>query len=267
MTRHYTSVRHRHRQYVSLRPGQARLVRVTADLRHGVALGTDPWPIPLDGLLAAAVRRRRLGAQYGAVEDPHVEELPLVSTAMLGRPWAGNRWVWLASAAVWDDPDPPRETRYRHRRGWSVRAAEAAHVPTPTTPDVGRWKPWRLPTTISIVPTLTWWCMGDPDRIRDLLDDLPTIGDGHHTGDGAVHRWTVRSAGAPDWQTVIRTETGHPSRPIPIRHAPTLGLPPDTGRLVVDTYRPPYWRPLSSTAGRIPHLERVEVIAPWIRLP
>lgn len=255
----------RHR-YVSLRCEDARLVRVTADLRSGVAIGPGPWPLMLDGILAAAARRQRLGEQYGAVRDPHVECLPLVSTARVGRPWSPSRWVWLASAATWPEQDPPRETRYRHRRGWSIRDAEDARVESPTTPDVGRWKPWRLPSTVLIVPTLTWWCVGDPERIRGLLDTVPAIGAGHHTGEGAVHRWTVASAGPADWATVLRTEDGYPARPIPIRHAATLGVP-TAESTIVDTYRPPYWRPLATTAGGVPSLAPVEVIAPWTRIP
>lgn len=268
MTASSSSLR-RHLRYCSLATQDTELVEVRAVLRHGAIIGS--WfPAPLDGALAAAERRRRLGAGYGAVVDHHSEALPLASTARgrVGtRFLSSKRWVWAASCAWWEGGDEaPRDTRWLHKRAWSEARAHRVGVgaaQTPANPDVGRYKPERIPAAAVMAPELAWWCLGDPERIAALLADVPAIGERRGSGEGVVARWKVTALGAPDWGRVLWAPDGRVARPIPARHAEPLGLA-GCDTLTVDAYRPPYWRPpITETGRRAPQ----EVIAPWVTRP
>ncbi len=57
--------------------------------------------------------------------------------------------------------------------------------------------------------SLTWRAVGDPDLIRDLLTDLPSIGKHRSVGEGLVTRWDVtETPDVPDWVAVHEHEPG-----------------------------------------------------------
>jgi CRISPR type IV-associated protein Csf3 len=260
----------RHIRYGSLPFHACRLVEVTARLRSGAVLPPAGWfPAPLDGILAHAARRRRLGGNYGLVVDHHTEDLPLTSTARPageGQPrWKKQRWVWAATCAWWE-PTAEEDVRWVHKRAWSIAQSSELGIDapgTPANPDVGRYKPQRIPQVATIAPTITWWCLGDPDRIRDLLGDVDAIGKKTNAGEGQVAGWDVADIGPPDWWRICWYPDGRIARPFPARHAPILGLEhPEI--VTVDAYRPPYWRPPITDTGR---RAQVQVIAPTTTRP
>jgi hypothetical protein len=235
----------------------SRLLRVTAHLSHGAVLPTV-FPAPLDGILAAADRRRRLSV--GTV-DHHVVCLPLVSTASIyGGPF-GKQWVWAATCARWDGEDT--DLRWVHQR-WDPSDAERVVQRLPVHPEVGATKPWRIPVTATVTDRLTWTALGDPDGVRDLLDWRVGVGKRRGVGEGEVTRWEVSDAGPPDWEAIWWTSEGNPARPLPVRAADYLGIPdPPT---VPHQIRPPYWRAAQTTVpgGGFARAPR-EVIAAWIQ--
>lgn len=268
-----TSLR-RHVRYCSLAFEACRTVHVTATLRSGAVIPDQGWyPAPLDGILAHAARRRRLGPSHGLVVDHHHDQLPLTSTARrtggaqraAPQPlFAGHRWVWAASCAYWPEPSDI-DVRWVHKRSWQEAQAASLGIDaaaTPANPDVGRYKPQRIPQAATIVPQLHWWALGDPAGIHDLLADVDAVGKRHNTGEGQVARWHVTDLGPPDWWQVMWFPDGRIARPIHPRHAAALGLDhPDT--VTVDAYRPPYWRAPMHNGRR----QLVEVIAPWTTRP
>lgn len=293
-----------------LRPGvwhrtlpieESRTVVVRARLRHGV-ITDDRFPLPLDGILAAAARRRALGPGYGMHQDapdpqlmaarsaayrsgdrraiaqlpPEVKAydaqhrhptLPLTSTARANAVIRGgkSRWVWAATCAVWDPATATGDVRFIHTRALGGATAESVlGDQMPANPDVGRYKAWRIPNPVLVVGAVEWVALGDPARIEDLLGDITQIGKRKASGEGVVTGWEVVDDGPADWDRIMWRPDGLIARPWPARHAPALGLTdPDT--VTVDAYRPPYWRPPLNPAGTTREL--VEVIAPWTTRP
>jgi len=242
----------------------ARLIRVTADLAHGAVL--DPrWPLPLDGILASAVRRELHGDLYGGVRDLHVHPLPLAAWTR----GAGARWWWLASCAAW--PEAGEELRYWHRR---VPHAQAERVTGDLLPPQiyeghGRYRAYRMPLVVTLAARLEWMACGDPAAIRALLETVWCVGKKRSQGEGEVLRWTVDDLGAADPLAVMWHADGRISRPVPARAAAALGLDdPDT---TAGAYRPPYWRPPEDhgqPGGDGPFARQwQEVIAPWTMRP
>lgn len=245
--------------HIGVRWPEARLVRVSAELRHGVAVPTR-WPAMLDGILATAARRQRLGAHYGSIVDHHLEDLPLARWEQ----HCGSRWCWAATAAELPD-EAAEDVRWWHKRSLDSLRAEIMVDKLPANTDVGAIKAWRMPRVITIVGRLHWWACGDPAGIESLLRTVHQIGDGRSSGEGVVTGWTVEDHGTADResrQRIVATTDGHPARPWPARAAEGLGF---TGADVVEhTVRPPYWRAPQTTLAD-GGFARVlpEVIAPW----
>lgn len=238
----------------------ARLIRVTATLRHGAALPTR-WPAMLDGVLATAARRERLGHLYGGIVDHHLEDLPLVR-------WSdhcGSRWVWAATCAELP-ADVIEDVRWWHKRSFDSLRAEIMVDKLPANTDIGPTKAWRMPRVVTVTGEVAWWAIGDPTRLEDLVASVHQIGDGRSSGEGLVTSWTVTDHGPVDAAAkarIIAAADGTPARPWPARAAAGLGF--DGVDVVQHTVRPPYWRPPQTTlpGGGFARI-LPEVIAPWV---
>lgn len=253
-------------KYISLPWAKCRMLSITATIPHGVVLPVH-YPATLDGVLASAAHRRRLGASYGLIGDTRIEALPL-ATSHRGPPSdrppdCGNRWVFAATSAI-PVGNGEEDLRWYHQR-FNQSLASRVVTDLPASTDTGRYKPWRMPLVVTLVDHLQWWALGDRAGVEDLLGDVSQVGAKRSQGEGAVSRWEVSDEGEPEWDRVLWTDTGHPARPLPVRAAPALGLhSPDT---LLAAYRPPYWRPrLVSAAGEWSR-QWQEVIAPWVTRP
>jgi hypothetical protein len=240
-----------------------RLLRVTAILRQGVVLPTV-WPLPLDGLLATAVRRRLLGSLHGSVPDQHTVMLPLDCYRSAG---TAQQWFWLASCALVPEAAVV-EAHHWHRRFDHADAENAAVLPPQVYEAHGRYRAHRVPMPVTVADRLGWVAVGHRERVASLLGDLFAVGRKWAQGEGAVLRWEVDDAGEPDPEAVIWAGPGGTvSRPVPARAAAELGVL--DAATVGGAVRPPYWRPPSGLDGR--HgpggREWRPVIAPGTRRP
>lgn len=249
---------------------ECRLLKVVATVPHGAVLPI--WvPAPLDGVLASVSRNRRLAGctQASRDADHHVERLPLtrVHATIQGNALHNldlrAQWSWAATCATWDDHGT--DLRHVHQR-WDTQAAERVVDTMPANPEVGRFKQWRIPLTAVVTDRITWWCVGDRDKVADLLDWRVGVGAKKAAGEGVVTRWDVTNEGAPDI-TRILWQDGVIARPIAARGATALGVPGcDT---IPHTIRPPYIRPpqTPSLPGEGFRREQRDVIAPWTKQP
>ena len=235
---------------------EARLVQVTATLRHGVSVPTR-WPAPLDGILASAERRARLGALHGSIVDHHISDVPLT----IWHRGVGGRWVWSATAAQISDV-ATEDVRWWHKR-FDSAAAERMVDRLPANTDAGATKGWRMPRVVTVVGQVSWWALGDPERLEQLLSTVDQIGDGRAAGEGVVTRWNVTEHGdaRSGRDRIIADDTGRPARPWPAKAAEPLGF--GTCDTIRHNCRPPYWRaPQTTVDGQFARV-MPEVIAPW----
>jgi len=242
----------------SCEPDRMRSVTVVAQVQTGAILDAE-WPVLLDGLLAAVARRRRLGADYNNPDDNEIEALPL---ARWTRDTA-NEWVWLASTAMPDRTDV-EDVRWFHQRFDHKSAEKVLGDKLPKNiRQIGPTKDWRLPNIVTVCSTLTWWAVGDPDQIRQMVQAVPSVGRKRGQGEGAVVRWAVEDAGAPDPAWALRAPDGTVSRPVPAHAAAALGAPLDA-ETTESAVRPPYWRPPPKDDVEGPDVPRVwrTVLAP-----
>jgi hypothetical protein len=243
-------------------------VRVIARLQSGVLMHHD-WPLPLDAVLAAAMRRQRLDVRYGAAVDHHAENIPIVVCKKSGwkhlRIDTGAQWWHLASCAA-PVGAAAEDVRWWHKRFNGMEAIDlGVRVPTSALDGkIGRYRAWRTPEVVTVCAALEWVAIGDPAAISDVLSGVRQLGRNRSMGEGLVLDWDVIDIGDPDPLQVIWRD-GMIGRPIPARCAPSLGVPDcDITRAPI---RPPYFRapqrdPGSGGFARI----LPEVIAPWTRL-
>lgn len=223
---------------------------VSATTPHGVVL-SRPWGIALDGLLASVLWHRRKWAArqsgqhvvYRSADVPDVIELPL---ARCGDPETDADWHWACTFAdlhfpdnVADEPD----IRWRTSRTDHQRLQALAPKVAGVSDKSGRYQRRLIPVMAHTATMLTWRGVGDPDRIRDLLCELPAIGKHTGTGEGVVTGWEVTTTPAVD-----RWSAGHEHAPgILGRTSPTRCItgPIQAGPLTLGAVRPPYLHPAS----------------------
>ena len=192
-------------------------LQITAATPHGVML-SRPWGVALDGLLASVMWHRSKWAARSPANTsptstndiPEPLELPL---ARCGDPNHDTDWHWMATFADLDprphdaaEPDirwrTSRTNRQRLQRLTPVIDARRLRQP-------GRYQRRVIPVMAHPATSLTWRAVGDPDLIRDLLTDLPSIGKHRSVGEGLVTRWDVtETPDVPDWLAVHEHEPG-----------------------------------------------------------
>ncbi|QNJ90010.1 hypothetical protein HZU40_00710 (plasmid) [Mycolicibacterium fluoranthenivorans] len=234
-------------------------LQITATTPHGVVL-SRPWGVALDGLLASVLWHRRKWAARAAGEDftyqhsqtPETLDLPL---ARCGDPEHDADWHWMATFADLH-PHPQDATepdiRWRSSRTDRTRLQHLSPVigSQAVSDSTGRYQRRIVPVMAHPATTLTWRAVGDPDRIRDLLTDLPSIGKHRGVGEGLVTHWAIsETPDVPEWVAGHEHEPGVLGRTAPPR---CVDESRDAGLLGAATVRPPYLHPASRTAAYQP---------------
>lgn len=166
---------------------------VEAQLPHGLCSGR-PWHVSLDGLLASVLWHRRKAA--AAARGEYLTYDPTISPEDLDLPLArctlGDPWHWACTFAdthpVVGHPD--RRTR-TSRTDHADLQRLATSVPATVSDARGHYRKRLIPATAAVTAYATWNAVGDPDRIRELLDDLTEIGKYRTSGEGRVAAWTI----------------------------------------------------------------------------
>ena len=100
----------------------------------------------------------------------------------------------------------------------------------------GRYRGYHMPVFYRAACAVSWYVVGDGDRIMQLLSTLTHIGKKTSQGWGAVSRWEIKPW-PEDWSLY---RNGHVMRAIPA----------ETGTLY--GYRPSYWLPRNKTPCLLP---------------
>lgn len=197
---------------------------------------SDEW-LPLDGILFYQHVRNDLGRQDVTVPGASLMEQPKGETMRGGRlPLDivhARDWYYRCSWAQWG----PHADGQDH---WSKRfdmplsylidfAGRRGKVETKS----GAYKGYRMPVYYRSALWVMWYCVGDEQRIEELLSTVNHIGKKTAQGWGRVRRWGVVSMDA-DYSV---QQDGRLMRGVPVYHLPG-GFERKIGNYGV---RPSYW--------------------------
>lgn len=167
-------------------------LKITAKMMSGQVATYDGY-LPLDGILAASWIREHYPDTFDMPMDYDnmiTAELPLEKRG------AGNDWYWACSFACFKSLQETR--RYWHKRFDQGKAEEYVDFGKRRgAVDVrsGRYKNYRMPLNIMLIPEINWYAVGDKGEIEHLLQRITHIGKKASQGLGLVREWTVEKIG------------------------------------------------------------------------
>lgn len=208
-----------------------RNLKVTAVLQTGQVISSDGF-LPLDSILAAEWMRRNYpdlllndGIKTGELIEA---DLPLK------RVEHPKGWYYACSFAQYEKQG--EYIAHWHKRFDAALAEQ--HIGFGkrrgnVTVKSGRYKNYRMPVVVILADRLEWYCVGDIDGIRDLLNGVLAIGKKRSQGYGMVEEWIVEEW-PEDW-----SEVGPDGKLMRAVHE----LPENVSgaRMMMWGVRPPYW--------------------------
>jgi hypothetical protein len=102
----------------------------------------------------------------------------------------------------------------------------------------GSEKSYDLPLFLRLTPRIDWFCVGNPEKIKSLLDGITGLGKKRGQGFGQVYQWEVVEI-KEDWSL---TRDGELMKPVPNHVFKELGI----GKfynLMKWGWKPPIWLP------------------------
>jgi CRISPR type IV-associated protein Csf3 len=105
----------------------------------------------------------------------------------------------------------------------------------------GPWKALDIPVAAWSSPVLTWYAIGDRERLESLLPETHALGRGRSGGLGNVDAWSVErdESAATRWR----------ERPLPVADSAVV----EAGRMArVVGVRHPFWHPRVRTLAACP---------------
>lgn len=185
----------------------ARMIPLCITATMAEPITSSFMPPALDSMLARQVKLRERAPHFLRGMVPELIDIPIA----LG---ASERF-YLASFAQLGEPLWSR-VAHVHRRApsqWYARLCgpRVKRVDTATGADKG----YRIPRHRSFYHQIHWWCIGDPEPIRDLLSTVLRIGSCRRDGIGRRREWSV--APCESWGEgfpVMRD--GQPLRTLPL---------------------------------------------------
>ncbi|NJL03190.1 MAG: hypothetical protein HC910_22430 [Spirulinaceae cyanobacterium SM2_1_0] len=189
-------------------------LKVTAHLRSGFAT-CDDWSPDLAGLLAWLILDSKgLASPHPTIEDARrnapviAAEIPLAAGELAGEPY------WQTSA-------PCYEYTAEHTDKFRKRWSPGIDSPPPAwgkrkpkwSASEGQEKNYDLPNYIRVTPCITWYAVGDVNRLTEIIQGCTGLGKKRSHGHGQVSAWEVDET-EEDWHTY--NSQGDLMRPIPL---------------------------------------------------
>ncbi len=199
-------------------------LRVTARLVNGF-IAADPWSPALDGILAAAIMRERLGEDY-VYQAAQPSKMAPVEGLPLEHVEHDGLWWYSASSPVYEIA--AKERFNFHRRFDDRYAVDLLPQVKRVQTSAGSFKNCRLRETRMVTREITWHAVGSEAEVRRLLGKITAVGGARGRGRGEVAEWLIESGGD---EVLARTY-----RPLPISYARARGL---SGPVMPAGIRPP----------------------------
>lgn len=213
-------------------------LKVTAYLQCGAI--TDAY-CPLDGILYYQGMRDRYGPQDYTVPGGHTGQNPLTAQVVpLQKLNPGPAWYYACSFAQWSHPSIEAQDYWNKRFDNPLAdLVDFGGKRGKVIVEQGRYKAYHMPVYYRHALSVSWYVVGNKQRIEELLSTCTHIGKKIAQGWGAVLRWDVQPF-RHDWS--VTGPNGELMRAIPD--------PNGDGHYGI---RPSYWMANNQCKVRLPH--------------
>lgn len=163
-----------------------RNLKITAKLLDGRVATYDGY-LPLDSMLAYAKVER----DYPELLETNTE-MQYIDLPLQKKNDGTDKWYWACSFACFE----PRgeSSRFWHKRFDQEHAEEFVDFQGKrgnVNVKSAKYKNYRVQLPIILTPEITWYCVGEPTEIKELLKYITHIGKKPAQGLGAVKEWLV----------------------------------------------------------------------------
>lgn len=218
-------------------------LRIRAYLLDGRIAGTESW-FPLDSILAAEWIRQKNPESFYEPPPPGTKEGWIEPPLPLERRGQGGKWYYACSFNVikpvgeyvtyWHRRFDDSLEQYIDFRGRRGKVDEKS----------GKYKAYRMPLNIMLMPYLEWYAVGEIDAVRDLCAGIVALGKKPSQGYGVVKRWKVE----PWPEDYSEVKDGRLTRAV---YDMSPGV---VGQARLYGMRPPYWQRENQTVVYMPEV-------------
>ena len=162
-------------------------LRIRAYMRTPV-IG-DRW-LPLDGILLFQTVRRQQGGLPAATLAGEANSGVFIPIPVAMEMPGTRDWFWKCSWAQWSDDVEGQDhwaKRFDVGLAYMLDRGQRKRIPISR----GRYKAYRMPVFYRATRWIDWYCVGDWERIEELLSTVTHLGKKRVQGWGRVLRWEV----------------------------------------------------------------------------
>lgn len=211
--------------------------RVSAQMLRGVVM--EPYSLDLAGILSSRMwraQKSRSSRIDSMIEHPEDFDLPLDICDH------GQDWHWMGTCGDPGVPDDaPQEPRAYYRVVGDSDAHRFGDRPLPYYhPQSSAYRDVMMPAQVTLTGRLTWYGVGDAEKIEALVKGIRSVGKRRAKGEGRVLSWDVEEISGDPFTVGHTGDTGRILRPIPVECAETLALDYREEWFCI---RPPSWNP------------------------
>lgn len=204
----------------------------------------DDWSPSLDALLEYMLLDRLNLITPNPTDADAEKNLPLIFDKMpLARPILKDEWYWAVSSPHYIE-NHQQTSRYRKRWDYQEHHLDWGKKRAKVSGSEGHFKAYDLPRYDREMQTIHWFCVGDANKISDLLQSVTHLGKKRSQGCGQVHKWEVIPF-EYDWHLWRGDKL---ARPMPVN----MIDPPQAINMMQWGWRPPTWLATNKTMCFMP---------------
>ena len=207
-------------------------LKIVATLANPIAV-YDNWTPSLDNLLEWIILdRHNLVMPNPSLKQIENNKHIVIDNMPLKLGNLFSEWYWCVSSPCYQLLG---ENTDRYRKRWDNHDKNldwGKRKPKFSTDHSGE-KSYDLPLFVRSIKTITWYCIGDKDKLKTYLEQISHLGKKRSYGNGQISNWDIQEIG----QDCHLTKNNQLIKPIPAKFAEYLGL---TGYSLMNWgWRPP----------------------------
>jgi CRISPR type IV-associated protein Csf3 len=193
----------------------------------------DEWSPSLDALIEYQLLEKLGLIEPNPTEQSIIKNLPILFEQMpIARRMLNGEWYWAVSSPHYIE-NHQQTSKFRKRWDYQEHHLEWGKKRAKVNGSEGHFKAYDLPRYDREMQTIHWFCVGDADRISELLKPVTNLGKKRSQGCGQVHKWEVLPF-EHDWH-LWRGDSL--ARPMPVGMIPQ----PQNINMMQWGWRPPTW--------------------------